>query len=51
MNENKNEKNCRMIFLETDDGMTVCIPEDKLESWEEADHNAPLNESQQCMVK
>lgn len=51
MNENKNDKPCRRIFLETDDGMTVCIPEDKLESWEEADHNAPLNESQQGMVK
>ena len=40
----------RRVCVETEDGMTVWIPESKLEAWEKADHNAPLSEEQKEMV-
>lgn len=39
------------VCVTTDSGNTIWIPESRLEAWEKADHNAPLNESQQRMVK
>ena len=38
------------VCVETKDGRTLWIPESKLESWEKADHNAPLSEEQKEMV-
>ena len=40
----------RRVCVETEDGMTVWIPESKMEDWENADHNAPLSEEQKEMV-
>ena len=34
-------------LMETDDGFLVSVPEDKVESWQRADHNAPLNKAEQ----
>lgn len=34
-------------LMETDDGELVRVPESKLEAWEAADHNAPLNKAEQ----
>ena len=41
----------RRVCVETEDGMTVWIPESKLEAWEKADHNAPLSEEQKEMLR
>ena len=44
------QQNERRVCVETEDGMTVWIPESKMEAWEKADHNAPLSDEQKEMV-
>lgn len=34
-------------LMETDDGFLVRVPEDKMESWQKADHSAPLTPAEQ----
>lgn len=37
----------RGYWMETEDGFTVRVPEEKLEPWEQADHKAPLTPAEQ----
>ena len=34
-------------LVETEDGFLVSVPEDKMESWQKADHDAPLTPAEQ----
>lgn len=34
-------------LMETDDGFLVSVPADKVESWQKADHSAPLTSAEQ----
>lgn len=34
-------------LMETEDGFLTRVPEDKVESWQKADHSAPLNRAEQ----
>ena len=34
-------------LMETDGGFLVRVPEDKVESWQKADHSAPLTPAEQ----
>ena len=36
--------------METEDGTLVWVPEDKLEAWKKADHEAPLNRAEQQVL-
>lgn len=36
-------------LMETADGFSVRVPADRVESWQKADHNAPLTRSEQLL--
>ena len=36
-------------LLETADGFSVRVPADRVESWQKADHNAPLTREEQLL--
>lgn len=36
-------------LLETADGFSVRVPADRVESWQKADHNAPLTRAEQLL--
>ena len=37
-------------LMETDDGFLVSVPEDKVESWQKADHSAPLTAAERQLI-
>lgn len=38
-------------LVETEDGSLLRVPGDKLESWEKADHKAPLTSAERQMIE
>ena len=47
MPQAKPETQRSFLTIETEDGMSVTVPEDKMESWQKADHKAPLSKAEQ----
>lgn len=43
-------RNGTTYLVEAENGMLYRVPEDKLESWEKADHSAPLNKAERQLV-